>query len=167
MVSNAVIRPRSKAYPVERDAAGRNRRLIVRKKIIIVDQDAGFRKAMALYFNLSGHTVAESASGGEAMRKMEETFFDTILCDYFLPDMTAEYALALMRERGPGAEIFVLSSYDQDLFENTFGVFNVTGVIAKPIDPEDIAAFIEQSWRAGGNDPGQRLKRIMTTGAYK
>ena len=79
--------------------------------LLLVDDDATFRKVMASELSRRGYAVASAGSGQEALDMASESAPEVTLLDLGLPDMHGIDVLAHLRERNPAAAIIVLTGH--------------------------------------------------------
>jgi CheY-like chemotaxis protein len=86
-------------------------------KILLVDDDVFLRDMYAIKFSEHGHTVVAAASGGEAIRILEEDpHFDLMLTDMIMPGMIGTELLEKVRTLFPDIQMrsIMLSNQGQD-----------------------------------------------------
>ena len=79
--------------------------------VLLVDDDATFRKVMASELSRRGYTVASAGSGQEALAMASQGSPEVTLLDLGLPDMHGIDVLARLQERNPGAATIVLTGH--------------------------------------------------------
>lgn len=80
-------------------------------KVLVVDDDAGFRMAVSVLLRRGGVAViAEAADGAEALDVAQAETPDVVLLDLLMPGMDGFTALPPLRERLPAATIIVLTN---------------------------------------------------------
>lgn len=84
-----------------------------RSRILIVDDHRQARKGLRVLLSTAPmvQVVGEAASGGEAMRLMEEQQPDVVLMDGRMPVMDGLEATRRMKERWPEIRIVVTSMF--------------------------------------------------------
>lgn len=103
--------------------------------ILVVDDEAPVRRAVARLLRLDGHVVAEAASGAEALAELERGSFDLVLTDIMMPDMNGcELGRAIARVR-PDQRVLYCSGH-------VFSSLHASGIC-----PRDIP-FIEKPFAA-------------------
>lgn len=86
-------------------------------KILLVDDDAFLRDMYVIKFTESGHEITPAASGGEAIRMLEEDqTYDLMLTDMIMPGMIGTELLDKVRELFPNIPMrsIMLSNQGQD-----------------------------------------------------
>jgi DNA-binding response OmpR family regulator len=96
-------------------AVGGEQDMAVGRKILIVDDDADLRHALAEQLSLHEEFMtAEAETGGTALERVGQQYFDAILLDVGLPDMDGRELCRLMRRSGVRAPILMLTGADSD-----------------------------------------------------
>ncbi|ELM3657757.1 two-component system response regulator RssB [Edwardsiella piscicida] len=80
------------------------------KQIMIVDDDAVFRRLLAGYLTTQGVRVTEAANGREALKLYPQCHPDLILCDLSMPEMNGIELLRHLLMRGSQTPVMVISA---------------------------------------------------------
>ena len=75
------------------------------QRILVIEDEAGARDALGDLLADEGYAVCTAASGTAGLERMQEFRPDTILCDYYLPDLNGLEVLREARSRALGARI--------------------------------------------------------------
>ncbi|HEX5581814.1 MAG TPA: ATP-binding protein [Gemmatimonadaceae bacterium] len=81
--------------------AGRRSRL-AGMRILFVDDEAALRQGMETFGRRRGVGVVTAPDGAAALRAVETTSFDAVVCDLRMPEMDGRAFLEALRERRPG-----------------------------------------------------------------
>lgn len=85
------------------------------KKILMVDDDADLREALADQLVATEEfDVFEAGTGGEGLNRTREEHFDLVILDVGLPDMDGREACKLLRRNGFRAPVVILTAKDSD-----------------------------------------------------
>jgi len=68
-----------------------------RLRILVVDDESSVRMALERYFTGRGHHAEMTASGREALTRLQETTFDAVIVDLRMPDLSGEDLYAALR----------------------------------------------------------------------
>jgi CheY-like chemotaxis protein len=79
------------------------------KTILVVDDQEVVCTAMADLLRLDGHDVETSHTPGAAIDLCNRRHFDLIFLDYYLPEMTGEQVVRLLRQTNPKLPIVLMS----------------------------------------------------------
>jgi DNA-binding response OmpR family regulator len=84
--------------------------------VLIIDDDALFRRTLTWLLNANGFTVELAASGMQAYSIISTKRFDLIIIDIILPDVDGLELIRWIRERADLADvpIMVVSAYDRN-----------------------------------------------------
>ena len=123
-------------------------------RILVVDDDAQVRTAIARVL-AGSHEVVEASGGREALGRVEAgDAFDAILCDLMMPDLSGMELYAALRARAPelAARVIVMTggvfTAEQQAFLDTVPNRRVE----KPFDLAEVRAAVA----AVVSGPGQR-----------
>jgi DNA-binding NtrC family response regulator len=83
----------------------------MRANVLIVDDDAGLRRALDDRFKFWHHTVQAVADGAAALAAISRKSFDLVILDLNLPDMDGLAVLAAMRKQDCHATVIVLTAH--------------------------------------------------------
>ena len=85
------------------------------KKILMVDDDADLREALADQLVLTEEfDVFEAEDGSSGLERAKEQLYDLVLLDVGLPDMDGRELCRLMRKQGVKCPIVMLTAQDTD-----------------------------------------------------
>ena len=85
------------------------------KKILMVDDDADLREALADQLLLTeDFDVFEAEDGTSGLAKTNEAIYDLVMLDIGLPDMDGRELCRLMRKQGVKCPILMLTAHDTD-----------------------------------------------------
>jgi len=116
--------------------------------ILVVDDEAGYREVLAKMLTKAGHRVVTAADGNEALRLLENSHFNLIISDVFMPNLNGYALAARIRAKDPNMPIILISGYlSQDSAKNILG--GSTEFIAKPVDPELLIATVQRLMSSG------------------
>ena len=80
-------------------------------RVLIVDDDPMVCKAIEIYLERHGFE-ATTADGGEAgLRALEDSSFDLMLVDIFMPHMRGFESIRIFHERAPAIPLIAMSGY--------------------------------------------------------
>jgi DNA-binding NtrC family response regulator len=79
--------------------------------ILLVDDDAVFRRVMAGELSRAGYAIIDASSGEEAVRKVSELAPDVVLLDLRLPAMNGLDVLKTIRDGNAASEVIILTGH--------------------------------------------------------
>ena len=113
--------------------------------VLIVDDDALLRWAIAQTLAARGHVVSEAANGESAVAAFASCDrIDLVLLDLWLPDSTDLRVLALMRAIQSEVPILVMTAHPTADFADEAAALGASA-IEKPFDMVTLAALIERT----------------------
>lgn len=85
--------------------------LLSQCRILLVDDEDGFRDALIRRLRHRGLHVDEARSGSDALERLPRNPADVVLLDIQLGDMDGRDVLRAMRRRGDDAAVIILSGH--------------------------------------------------------
>jgi two-component system response regulator HydG len=113
--------------------------------ILIVDDNVGLCKTMALILEYKGYAVAIATDGPQAIERVQEKPFDLIFLDIKMTPMDGVETHRRIRGILPEVTVIMMTAYAvEDLVQQTLqqGAYSI---IHKPLDIEKIIALIEKT----------------------
>ena len=83
-----------------------------RIKLVLIDDELEFVKALSDYFRIRGYQVAVALRAGSGLSLIRERQPDVVLMDLKMPGMDGDEALALIRQQSPRTNVIIISAYD-------------------------------------------------------
>jgi len=120
----------------------------MRKRVLIVDDEAAIRNIWTHVFRRLGHEAEEVSNGTDALKALESGDFDVLLTDLRMPGMSGlDLITALERdERFSGLEIFVCSGFAEDRRGQLLARRGVKRVIDKPFRVSEEVKYFRELW---------------------
>ncbi len=112
-------------------------------KVLIVDDDARFRRVVGIALRVRGYEVREAADGREAVRQMTAAPADIVLLDWQMPGMNGAETSRAIREVSQ-APVIVVSALDRCKEALAHGL---NGSLTKPVDVDTLVGRIESALR--------------------
>lgn len=78
-------------------------------KILVIDDMEGIRQAIKNTLEGEGHDVTEAANGAEGQQAIEDSEFDLIITDMFMPEKDGFDIMTFARARNKTVPIIVIS----------------------------------------------------------
>jgi len=105
--------------------------------ILIVDDNAPIRAALALYLESCGYVVHEAKDGRVALEILDRIEVRMIITDLFMPEFDGLELILSVRKKFPGLEVLVISGDglpDLDIFMEVARQLGVAHRIPKPFE---------------------------------
>lgn len=105
------------------------------KRILLVDDDPDVREFLTDLLNAYGYEVETAAGGGAALDALGKTAFHGMILDICMPDVDGVEVLRVIRERGSGIPIIMVTASDSK--ERTARAVNLgaQACLLKPFEP--------------------------------
>jgi DNA-binding response OmpR family regulator len=134
-----------------------------RKTLLIVDDDADLRGALAEQIEGEEFTALEAADAAAGVRMAQDSRPDLILLDIDLPDMNGREACRLMRKAGVAAPVIMLTAADTDLDTIEGLEAGANDYVTKPFKFAVLLARIRAQLRSHEQSEGA----VFRLGAYE
>ena len=83
---------------------------ITGKRILLVDDENGFREVVKLLLAEDSHTVVEANNGAEALDLFRKDQFDLVMTDFKIPFMRGDELALAMRRLAPNQPILMITA---------------------------------------------------------
>ena len=83
-----------------------------RRRILVVDDDAGIRNSLAAALAASGTEVRVAENAERALASVAERVPDLVFTDVRMPGMDGSELLKLLRERVPSTDVILMTAFD-------------------------------------------------------
>ncbi|MGA8164779.1 MAG: sigma-54 dependent transcriptional regulator [Waddliaceae bacterium] len=115
------------------------------EKILIIDDEELLRSFLAQTLRLADFDVETAENGKKGIALFKEKFFDMVLTDMKMPDISGMDVLKAIKELSPSTLVVVITAYGS--IENAveamrLGAFNY---LIKPFSPDSIEAVVEKA----------------------
>jgi CheY-like chemotaxis protein len=77
--------------------------------ILVIDDEEAVRSIIRRGLERFGHTIVEASDGAHGVRLFEETSFDLVITDLFMPGQEGIETILQLRDRFPEIKILVVS----------------------------------------------------------
>ncbi|MFD1172509.1 response regulator [Oceanobacillus picturae] len=115
---------------------------MVKKEILIVDDQFGIRLLLTDILEGEGYSVATAVSGKEAFDKLKKYTYSLVLLDYNLPIMHGGEVLRQMDLEHIEVPVIVMSGLSDQVKGEITDYTNVKHVLAKPFNILDVQELI-------------------------
>lgn len=113
-------------------------------RILVIDDDEGIRTVFKANLERMGYVVDVVDNGEDAIRKIEEEFYNLALIDIRLPKMEGTEILEVIDEKQPRMIKLIVTGYPT--LENAIEALNknADGYIVKPVNMDEFLSRIEE-----------------------
>ena len=116
-------------------------------KILVADDDEGFRDELLLSLGSAGYDVAGVENGAFALRSLEAHRVDILLTDWLMPEMDGVELVRAVRGRWPKVKIVAISSggsMEWSMVSRAANAFGVDDILQKPVSFGDLLRTIQR-----------------------
>ena len=126
--------------------------------VLLVDDDAGIRRTVAVGLELEGFRVIPASGGRAALVAAETTAPDVVLLDLGMPDLGGLEVLKQLRGRGDDVPVCILSARDE-VDDRVHGLqAGADDYVVKPFALEEVAARLYALLRRRPPGPDTALR---------
>lgn len=108
---------------------------LLRKRILLVDDQQPVREAIHLLLGLDEHKVVEASSGAEALELFRRDCFDLVITDFEMPRMKGSELATRIKQLVPAQPIIMITAYAEQLGDSNNPV---DAILNKPFHLEDL-----------------------------
>ncbi len=137
-------------------------------RILVVDDDAWAREAIAAALNAMGHAAEAVADGQQGLARLEAEKFDVLFVDWAMPVMTGDRLAEAVKQILPHMPIVMLTAFGHAMIAEDGISPCVDVVLLKPVTMGDLGKAIAQARAKVGNvaaDADRVVRRPVTAGA--
>lgn len=112
--------------------------------ILVIDDDADFLDMISDMLGEEGYQVETAQTGAEALRKIQEEYYDLLLIDIKLPDIDGTQLLKRIEDTEPEIRRVVITGYPS--IESAQQALNLKAhaYLIKPVKAEVLRKTVEQ-----------------------
>lgn len=112
-------------------------------KILIVDDELDNLDVLREVLEIEGQEVETARSGPEAISLFDRgDQFDLVLCDVGMPEMSGWQVAREIQRLAPATAVWMLTGWANEIGENDPRRHSVRGVLAKPLDIDQLRALL-------------------------
>lgn len=116
-----------------------------KKKILIVDDDAGHRLMLKATLEAKDYQIFEAEDGDQAVAMVEEQFFDLILLDLKMKRMSGLEALQAIKKISPAIPVLIMTAYASVKTAVQGLKLGAFDYMVKPLDMDEVLMNIEKA----------------------
>jgi CheY-like chemotaxis protein len=117
-------------------------RKVLRKRILVAEDEPGVREALVLLLSLDEHNVTEASNGKEALELFRTAQFDVVITDYAMPVMKGDELAANINQLKPAQPVIMISAHAQTLADSGNPLTGIRIVLSKPFMLADLREAI-------------------------
>lgn len=121
---------------------------MMRRPVLIVDDEAGIRAALREYLEALGHEVLEASNGLEALWQVKRHRPEVVLLDLSMPRLDGLGTIKHIRKFDPTIRIAVVTGLVDDATAAAVGQLG-SPVLQKPVELSTIGALVGSAPEGG------------------
>lgn len=130
-------------------------------RILVIDDQKPVRTAIVLALQAQGFDVTGAESGQAGLTKFEQSEFDLVIADIFMPGLDGVTLIKALRQRNPGLPVIAISGVLLDgsgrtALDHLANISELADVIClqKPFRPNDLLRAVAAALAAAPATPG-------------
>lgn len=119
--------------------------MTAKTRVLLVDDEAGLRRALAKIISLDGADVVAAGNGTEAIAQLNGGAFDVIVSDIRMPEMDGMSLLRAIRARDLDVPVVFLTgspTIETAMEAMEYGAFRY---LVKPVDPDELRRTVQRA----------------------
>jgi signal transduction histidine kinase/ActR/RegA family two-component response regulator len=127
-------------------------------RLLVIDDDEGFRVSLYTALQREGHFVAVASSGEEGLRLFRISTFDVVLTDLGMPGLSGWDVAQAVKQARPRTPVILITGWGVTLTEEDRHRPEVDAILAKPVTAKAILQALSKLpvERPNSGDGGQR-----------
>jgi len=117
--------------------------LMMRKHILVIDDDAALRSLLKMRLESNGHTVDAAEHGWEGLIKLEYKDYDVVLLDCMMPGITGLAVLQYIQERHPSVPVVMMTHHPSGQVVAQAIAAGARTCLVKPVDPVELEQALQ------------------------
>ena len=118
---------------------------MVRKPILIVDDEAIVRESLRDWLQDAGYQVATAETGEQALEMMEKQEFGILVLDVRLPGKTGIRVLKEVKAKQPDIKSIIITAYPYAETAEEAMKLGAIDYLVKPFSPDDLERLIRET----------------------
>ena len=130
-------------------------------RILVIDDQNHVRTAIVLALQAKGFDVVGADSGQSGLTKFEQSKFDVVIADLFMPGIDGVTLIKSLRKRNPGFPVIAMSGVllgtsGRTALDHLPNIAELSDVIClqKPFRPNDLLQAVAAALAAGASPAG-------------
>ena len=114
-------------------------------RILIVDDEEVVRQSCVRILCDEAYVTDTAQSGPEALRKIEESYYDLLILDMIMPKMDGLEVLKRVKESHPDIDVVMITGLSQIATAVSCIKLGALDYLPKPFDPDELKVVIERA----------------------
>ena len=116
---------------------------MMRKHILVIDDDAALRSLLKMRLKSTGHTVDTAETGWDGLSKLEHADYDVVLLDYMIPGITGLTVLQHIQARRPSVPVVMMTGHTSRQVVAQALAGGARTCLVKPVDPVELEQALQ------------------------
>jgi nitrogen regulation protein NR(I) len=114
-------------------------------KLLVVDDESKMRRVLQLFFEDTGYAVAQAENGEEALREIDSSRPDLVLCDMRMPRMNGMELLRQIKLKTPELPVIIMTAYGEVKTAVEAMKLGAESYLTKPLDMEELRILVNRA----------------------
>jgi DNA-binding NtrC family response regulator len=129
----------------------------MKARVLIVEDDASFRRGLARMFSVDKCEVAQASDGEQGVKFISDALPDLVICDWRLPGLDGLGVLAHLRRTAPLTPFILLTAHYSAELSAKAKAHGAHEVLEKPIELASLKRHCEEMLKCR-NQPSVRRR---------
>jgi PAS domain S-box-containing protein len=107
-------------------------------RVLVVEDEENVRLLLNDAFRAEGHDVTEATTGAEALKHLDKSQFDLMVCDLGLPELSGLHVARWVKEFRPDLPVIIATGFAEMIAEEDYQKARIDDVIRKPYALADV-----------------------------
>jgi PAS domain S-box-containing protein len=107
-------------------------------RVLVVEDEEKVRVLLNEAFRADGHEVTEATTGAEALKFLDKSEFDLMVCDLGLPELSGLHVARWVKEFRPDLPVIIATGFAEMIAEEDYQKARIDDVIRKPYSLADV-----------------------------
>jgi PAS domain S-box-containing protein len=107
-------------------------------RVLVVEDEEKVRVLLNEAFRAEGHEVTEATTGAEALKHLDKSQFDLMVCDLGLPELSGLHVARWVKEFRPDLPVIIATGFAEMIAEEDYQKARIDDVIRKPYALADV-----------------------------
>jgi CheY-like chemotaxis protein len=122
---------------------------MIRKRLLLVDDDPAIRTVLQEYLEGHGHAVDTAENGREALTKLEQAGYDVVLTDYSMPELNGLAVLQHIQQYHPLLPVVMMTAErSSHVAARSFVALGAQACLFKPFDLHQLEKILKSTFAA-------------------
>ncbi|MEO6306582.1 MAG: response regulator [Nitrospiraceae bacterium] len=132
---------------------------MMRKHVLIVDDDAALLSLLKMRLKKTGHTVDTAETGWDGLSKLEHANYDVVLLDSMMPGLTGLTVLQHIQARRPTIPVVMMTGHTSSQVVAQALAGGARACLVKPVDPVELDQALRCWVRTASSELSQQATR--------